>query len=107
MPDREKVIKGLECCDGFCDWETGCPYYDELEPFDCEKQLREDALALLKAQEPVVHGRWIDENLDDSLDPRMRCSICTGVESPLLKWRYCPNCGAKMDGERRDERAAD
>lgn len=51
---------------------------------------------------PVVHGRWIDENPDDSLDPRMRCSICTGVESPLLKWRYCPNCGAKMDGERRD-----
>ena len=51
---------------------------------------------------PVVHGRWIDENQDDSLDPRMRCSICTGVESPLLKWRYCPNCGAKMDGERRD-----
>ena len=56
---------------------------------------------------PVVHGRWIDENQDDSLDPRMRCSICTGVESPLLKWRYCPNCGAKMDGERRDEDATD
>ena len=50
---------------------------------------------------PVVHGRWIDENPDNSLDPRMRCSICTGVESPLIKWRYCPNCGAKMDGERR------
>lgn len=52
MPDLEKVIKGLECCDGVCDWETGCPYYDKLEPFDCEKQLREDALALLKEQEP-------------------------------------------------------
>ena len=52
--------------------------------------------------QPVVHGRWIDENPDDYLDPRMRCSICTGVESPLLKWRYCPNCGARMDGERRD-----
>lgn len=48
---------------------------------------------------PVVHGRWIDENPDDFLDPRMRCSICTGVESPLIKWRYCPNCGAKMIGE--------
>ena len=48
---------------------------------------------------PVVHGRWIDENPDDFLDPRMRCSICTGIESPLLKWRYCPNCGAKMDGD--------
>ena len=48
---------------------------------------------------PVVHARWIDENPDDSLDPRMRCSFCTGVESPLIKWRYCPNCGAKMIGE--------
>ena len=48
---------------------------------------------------PMAHGRWIDENPDDSLDPRMRCSICTGVESPLIKWRYCPNCGAKMDSE--------
>lgn len=48
MPDREKVIKGLECCDGYCDDETGCPY-DELEPFDCQKQLRADTIALLKA----------------------------------------------------------
>lgn len=46
----------------------------------------------------VVHARWIDENPDDSLDPRMRCSFCTEVESPLIKWRYCPNCGARMDG---------
>ena len=48
---------------------------------------------------PVRHGRWTDENPDDYLDPRMKCSICTGIESPLIKWRYCPNCGAKMDGD--------
>jgi hypothetical protein len=48
---------------------------------------------------PVVHGWWIDENPDDSLDPRMRCSVCAGVESPLIKWHYCPNCGAKMGGD--------
>ena len=50
---REKVIKGLECCDGYCDDETGCPY-DELEAFDCQEQLRADAIALLKAQEARV-----------------------------------------------------
>ena len=44
----------------------------------------------------VVHGFWIDENPDDFLDPRMRCSICRVITSPLLKWSYCPNCGAKM-----------
>lgn len=51
---REKVIKGLECCDGYCDDETGCPYYDELEAFDCQEQLRADAIALLKEQEARV-----------------------------------------------------
>ena len=48
---------------------------------------------------PVVYRRWIDENPDDPLDPRMRCSICSVIECPLLKWRYCPNCGAKMRKE--------
>ena len=48
---REEIIKGLECCDGYCDGETGCPF-DVLEPFDCQEQLRADAIALLKAQEP-------------------------------------------------------
>ena len=47
---------------------------------------------------PVVHGQWIDENPDDFLDPRMRCSICRVIASPLIKWRYCPNCGAKNEG---------
>ena len=51
----------------------------------------------------VVHGRWIDENPDDFLDTRMKCSVCTAIESPLVKWRYCPVCGARMDGERRAE----
>ena len=54
MTDREKVIKGLECCTGYCDEETGCPYYGDEEPFDCEERLRRDAIALLKAQEPRV-----------------------------------------------------
>ena len=85
--------------------------YSELEPETgyhnlkwCAMEEAKDVLSMLPAVDavPVVHGRWVDENPDDSLDPRMRCSICTGIESPLLKWRYCPNCGALMDGERRD-----
>lgn len=41
---------------------------------------------------PVVHGRWIANRI---------CSIC---RKELTEWaaqngyRYCPNCGAKMDG---------
>lgn len=59
MDNREKVIKGLETCgisgtrddcEGY-----GCPYFiynDEVSD-ECQVRLFEDALALLKAQEPV------------------------------------------------------
>lgn len=49
MPDREKVIQGLERCAGTdC---TGCPYQG-ISP--CQNKLAEDALALLKDQEARV-----------------------------------------------------
>ena len=50
MPDREKVIKGLEKhISPLCDGNDGelCPYWDG----GCSKQLVSDALALLKEQE--------------------------------------------------------
>ena len=50
----------------------------------------------------VVHGRWIDEY------PYARCSVCnaewincTTDNDPKLFY-YCPNCGAKMDGDGND-----
>lgn len=49
MPDREKVMKGLECCSRGC--KFGCPYADE-ESSTCESVLAADALELLKEQEP-------------------------------------------------------
>ena len=55
MADREKVIKGLEHCDfgvsSTC-YEKECPYY---QSHDCTDELKNDILALLKAQEP----KWI------------------------------------------------
>lgn len=44
---------------------------------------------------PVVHGRWIPRN-DEWFD-FFQCSAC---HVPFWAMRaYCPNCGAKMDGE--------
>lgn len=56
MDNREKVIKGLECCTKgdevqFCR-DEGCPYADV--PDDCMGDVMRDALELLKAQEPRV-----------------------------------------------------
>lgn len=53
MSDRDKVIKGLECCKipfTKC-YNGGCPYF---ENDGCKARLKGDALALLKAQEPKV-----------------------------------------------------
>lgn len=55
---------------------------------------------------PVVHCKWIDGA--DSFGAKRgqyrvcsRCNICipcvTEVAEPY--WQYCPNCGARMDGE--------
>lgn len=45
---------------------------------------------------PVVHGRW---NNMDGYKTRKVCSEC-GWDVPEYGkfYRYCPNCGAKMDG---------
>ena len=45
----------------------------------------------------VVHGRWkryIDEDEDVHY---YTCSVCNYMAIP--RYKYCPNCGAKMDGE--------
>ena len=53
--------------------------------YECAKGCA-DAIALLKAQEPVVHGRWIDDV----------CSECGQYVYHGDANNYCPNCGAKM-----------
>ena len=58
MPDREKVIKGLEHCSfGENRGCAGCPYNDECGDWGRDAgvgSLCTDALALLLEQEPVV-----------------------------------------------------
>lgn len=64
----------------------------------------------------VVHGRWIDKYDGLYANPIYKCSVC-GNSAPIEErypvigrvytdWsftNFCPNCGAKMDGERRDK----
>lgn len=53
MPDREKVIKGLEICSHPGGCRSECPYY-EKEGAECSYWLLKDALELLNEQEPRV-----------------------------------------------------
>ncbi len=113
MTDKEKVIRGLECCgySTFMDKCQECPYDGK----DCFKRLKADALALLKAQEPRVRCKdckhfpvdegdktWIGGFGLAFPDDKCPCKCEDGFYSwmPEDDW-YC------ADGERRDDDAAD
>ena len=78
-------------------WEadTQCGYVQVVDVGDIE-----DAPAVDAA--PVMHGRW-GEYESFPLTPSMNgcpCSVCKTHFSPssIILMKYCPNCGAKMDG---------
>lgn len=49
--------------------------------------------------EPVAHGKWIPTKDDN----KKECSNCEIIhliaQYPHGQINYCPNCGARMDGE--------
>lgn len=114
MADKEKVIKGLECCtadlgiyhkDHFCDM---CPYKShDPEITFCFNQndLMRDALELLKAQEPlkpVLKQFKLGFHTDAvRIEP-----CCGGCGRKLETWyKYCSYCGraVKWDEPPKEE----
>lgn len=54
---------------------------------------------------PVVHGEWRRTGQSFINPNKFRnycCSEC-GYEAEKIKYNYCPNCGALLDGERKDD----
>lgn len=49
---------------------------------------------------PVAHGNWIVPTVIGGRAFNIpHCSVCNGVPCGVNKdTKYCPNCGAKMDG---------
>lgn len=47
--------------------------------------------------QPVKHGHWIKEQRWNDYS----CSCCSGeyIGHGAVIWKYCPNCGAKMNNE--------
>lgn len=89
-------------------------YSDEIISDTIEAAVK--AVEILPAADvrPERHGKWI-ANFDD-FTPANRCSKCKvnfpeiagskTVYSPNLM-HYCPNCGAKMDGNTEQTQATD
>lgn len=97
MVDREKVIKGLECClpphDQDCDL---CPY-DSID-LRCRSKLHEDVMALLKTQESTStpEAEWLLYKGRHGAT----CSFCKHTYHDVYDVEnydyYCRHCGAKM-----------
>lgn len=95
MPDWEKVKIPLERCKGE-DMCIGvkCPYfYDEK----CEKTWRSDAIALMKAQEPVKPVILV-QDAALSNGAKYLCGKCGGSFFHQ-KVNFCPWCGKAVNWE--------
>ena len=81
--DREEYCeKHCRCSNEYCDKES-CPIW---------KAPAADVA-------PVVHGRWKAYGA-----VLLECQNCGEIYSMLggnagMSWNYCPNCGARMDGD--------
>lgn len=96
--------------ENYCDWCDHTDLCPSCETRDCIATIEQQVPAVNAA--PVVHGRWITNKYGETV-----CSECDNNALQVLtgclvnrhfepyKSKFCPNCGAKMDGERRDEDA--
>lgn len=48
--------------------------------------------------DPVKHAYWIEEN-DDEQGVAYHCSCCDEWVFDNKGFRFCPHCGARMDGD--------
>ena len=62
----------------------------------------------------VVHGEWLRADDDWNSLTTIQCSLCseewcfeTDDDVSLLNYKYCPNCGARMDGAAGEEECKD
>ena len=56
--------------------------------------------------EPVRHGQWINKKTVQAFHHCRLCGVTNKMQVSCNKYvmlRYCPNCGARMDGEANEK----
>ena len=86
--------------------------FDLLANGEMEKLTTTEILEFIEEQptiNPVKHGRWIEENRRPK-SSQFYCSECHRIAYDIqpnrvkgwvkrCRYAFCPNCGAKMDGD--------
>lgn len=106
-------IVGIETPDGQATYHYDIePYWDMFECKELEYAPEWDghtpaqAIARIGKLEPVRHGRWIQSK---TVPTYHHCSLCKVPHKMQMSCnvyvllKYCPFCGAKMDGGKDDE----
>ena len=94
--DREALMRRIK--------ETHCAECDSYHGVRCRACWVDDTLGYIDSEPaadvaPVVHGRIVG-SLEDGRY-RRRFSCCGEDATMITQWswsKYCPNCGAKIDG---------
>lgn len=107
MDDYIKREAAVKAFNNFDAGRADSPPFTLLTPEEFAEYLYELPAADVA---PVVHGRWISWEKAGNYVPspdRHECSVCHDAAQVLVNGfellsDYCPNCGAKMDGDRKD-----
>lgn len=101
----------------YIDREAALAFQNELEPMVCKSIMTDELFSATKDSDlvaflqnipsadvaPVKRGTWVD------MGDFEQCSVCTGThlkeftsyygKVTWVRSNYCPNCGARMDGD--------
>ena len=86
MSDREKIVRAVETC--FDSWID--KHRNMGLDLDIVTQLKQDALELLKEQEPVEPVRF----QPGTGNTMLKCGAC--LEDIKGVYNYCPWCGRRL-----------
>ena len=79
---------------------------------DFKKAIKKMPKGIIADVTPVRHGRWVDKTLIKSFKhtniPVVECSacgidFCDIINNHYFMYKYCSNCGAKMDLDDRED----
>lgn len=100
MADREKVIRRLAEVSEYTRAKADIAGVGKgKEVFDSWYRAVEDAITLLREQEPVV-ATWYQVDGIFGLEVGYKCGVCNAEIAPEMM--YCPRCGRRIRWDATD-----